>query len=99
MSVGVEMTLDENEHNGGGDSDIIYIRRTSSAVKFGDTDGDGEITVTDALLALQGSVNKITLDNDAQKRADVDGDEKITVTDALLILQKAVNKIDVFPAE
>ena len=99
MSVGVEMTLDENEHNGGGDSDIIYIRRVSSAVKFGDTDGDGEITVTDALLALQSSVNKIALDDDAQKRADVDGDGKITVTDSLLILQKAVNKIDVFPAE
>ncbi len=99
MSVGVEMTLDENEHNGGGDSDIIYIRRVSSAVKFGDTDGSGDISVTDALLALQSSVNKIALDDDAQKRADVDGDGKITVTDSLLILQKAVNKIDVFPAE
>ncbi len=93
------MTLDENENGGGTDSDIIYIRRVSSAVKFGDTDGDSEITVTDALLALQSSVNKIALDDDAQKRADVDGDGKITVTDSLLILQKAVTKIDVFPAE
>ena len=71
----------------------------ANAGKPGDTDGDGEITVTDALLALQGSVGKITLSPEAQGRADVDGDGKITVTDALLILQRAVKKIEKFPAE
>lgn len=71
----------------------------ASAGKPGDADGDGEITVTDALLTLQGSVGKITLSPEAQGRADVDGDGKITVTDALLILQRAVKKIEKFPAE
>ena len=71
----------------------------ANAGKPGDTDGDGEITVTDALLALQGSVGKITLSPEAQGRADVDGDGKITVTDSLLILQRAVVKIDKFPVE
>ena len=69
----------------------------ANAGKPGDTDGDGEITVTDALLTLQGSVGKITLSPEAQGRADVDGDGKITVTDALLILQRAVKKIEKFP--
>lgn len=96
MSVGITMTLDENEHGQSvGDSDIIYIKRVSAAVIY----GDGEISVTDALLTLQGSVGKITLSPEAQGRADVDGDGKITVTDSLLILQRAVVKIDKFPVE
>ena len=48
----------------------------ANAGKPGDADGDGEITVTDALLTLQGSVGKITLSPEAQGRADVDGDGK-----------------------
>ena len=66
---------------------------------YGDTDGSGDISVTDALLALQGSVGKISLSDSQVTAADVDGDGKITVTDALLILQKAVAKIDAFPVE
>ena len=66
---------------------------------YGDTDGSGDISVTDALLALQGSVGKIGLTDDQAAAADVDGDGKITVTDALLILQKSVGKIDKFPVE
>ena len=99
MSVGVGLTLTEKEMDQKVDSDIIYFKKIGGGVLYGDTDGSGDISVTDALLALQSSVNKIALDDDAQKRADVDGDGKITVTDSLLILQKAVNKIDVFPAE
>ena len=75
----------------------LYARYKNA--KLGDVDGDGEITVTDALLTLQGSVGKITLSPEAQGRADVDGDGKITVTDSLLILQRAVVKIDKFPVE
>ena len=100
MSVGITMTLDENEHGQSvGDSDIIYIKRVSAAVIYGDTDGDGEISVTDALLTLQGSVAKINLTAEQSAAADVDGDGKVTVTDALLILQKSVGKIQSFPVE
>ena len=66
--------------------------KLSDAV-YGDVDGDGKITVTDALMVLQHSVGKITLDETVLKNADVDGEEGITVTDALAILQASVNKI------
>ena len=66
--------------------------KLSDAV-YGDVDGDGKITVTDALMVLQHSVGKITLDETVLKNADVDGEEGITVTDALAILQASVDKI------
>ena len=59
----------------------------------GDVNGDGEVTVADALMVLQHSVGKITLDETVLKNADVDGEEGIAVTDALAILQASVNKI------
>ena len=99
MSVGVGLTLTEKEMDQKVDSDIIYFKKIGGGVLYGDTDGSGDISVTDALLALQGSVGKIGLTDDQAAAADVDGDGKITVTDALLILQKSVGKIDKFPVE
>ena len=99
MSVGVSLTLTEKEMDQKVDSDIIYFKKIGGGVLYGDTDGSGDISVTDALLALQGSVGKIGLTDDQAAAADVDGDGKITVTDALLILQKSVGKIDKFPVE
>ena len=67
---------------------------------WGDVDGDGKVTSTDARLVLQLSVNKIretALKNPAV--ADVDGDGKVSSTDARLILQYSVKKIDQFPVE
>ena len=64
-----------------------------SDVVYGDVNGDGEVTVADALMVLQHSVGKITLDETVLKNADVDGEEGITVTDALAILQASVGKI------
>lgn len=52
----------------------------------GDLDGDGEVTVSDALRALRMAA-KLIEDDDA---ADVDGDGSITVADALLLLRAAV---------
>ena len=63
----------------------------------GDADGDGKITSTDARMALQFSVGKLTADRLDTALADVDGDEDVTSTDARLILQRAVDKIDAFP--
>lgn len=57
---------------------------------LGDVNLDGRITSSDALLALQASVGKITLESARQNAADVDKDGSITATDALLILQYSV---------
>ena len=99
MSVGVPVTLAEKELDDGSDSEVVYIRRTSSAVMYGDVDGNEKVTVDDALSALQAAVGKITIDDDAKVRADVDKTEGVSVNDALLILQYAVGKINIFPVE
>lgn len=59
----------------------------------GDVDGDGKVTVTDALLILQNSVNIIEFTNEQISAADLDKDGNVTVTDALLALQISVGKI------
>ena len=64
--------------------------------RLGDVDANGEITATDALLALQAAVDKITFEGFDFFAANVDGNEKITSTDALLILQRSVGKITSF---
>ena len=67
------------------------------AVVYGDVTGEGDVTVDDALVVLQGAVGKIEL-NDAQKLAgDVDGEAGIGVSDALAVLQKAVGKVETLP--
>jgi hypothetical protein len=58
----------------------------------GDVDGDGDITSTDARLALQAAVGKVDLSEDEAAAADVDGDGEVTSTDARLILQESVGK-------
>lgn len=59
----------------------------------GDADGSGEVTSSDALLALQAATGKIDLTGAALDAADVDGDGTIESADALLILQFATRKI------
>ncbi len=66
---------------------------------LGDIDGNGKIDTTDARLALQYAVEKITLTEEQLLAGDVDASDKVDTTDARLILQYAVEKIDKFPAE
>jgi|GEM_PF-341560 len=58
----------------------IYVGERS-----GDANGDGNITVADALCALSSVVGK-----ESYKNADIDGDGKITMQDALGIMRIAV---------
>ena len=62
-------------------------------IKAGDVDNNGEITATDALLALQFSVGKVDLSKTASAAARVRNADICTATDALLILQLSVGKI------
>ena len=63
-------------------------------VLYGDLDGDGEITVADALAALRIAVKLAEETEDAIFIGDVDGDGKITVSDALRILRAAAKLTD-----
>lgn len=68
---------------------LIMLTVTVSAAVLGDSDGDGEITVSDALSALRIAASLEAYNSSA----DVDGDGKVTVSDALQILRYCVGFI------
>ena len=67
--------------------------------KYGDVNGDEELSATDALAILHAIVGKITFTEGQEIAADVDGNGEISSIDALLILQLIVGKFDKFPVE
>ena len=70
-----------------------YARKTESFL-LGDVDGDGEITSTDASLALQAAIGTGTLTREQKIRADIDHDGEISTSDAQAIssmVQKIAN--------
>ncbi|MCL2153183.1 MAG: cohesin domain-containing protein [Oscillospiraceae bacterium] len=64
---------------------------------YGDADGDGEVTLGDAIRIAQ-YINGWTLDIDI-RAADVDGDGEVTLADAILIAQYINGWFDKFPVE
>lgn len=69
------------------------------AIKYGDVNDNGEVEAADALITLQCSIGKVSLDDAHRIIANVDGNEGITSSDALLILQRSIGKVDKFPVE
>ncbi|MBR5769129.1 MAG: bacterial Ig-like domain-containing protein, partial [Clostridia bacterium] len=66
----------------------------TKGVKRGDADGDGEITVADALVALRIAAKLRDSTPELLAVCDVDGDGEITVADALKILRVAAKLTD-----
>ena len=69
--------------------DDFSVRCVPPVVMKGDMDGDGEITVADALRALRIAAKLVEPTEDDMLTGDVDGDYDITVNDALMILRVA----------
>lgn len=69
-----------------------------SAVLYGDLNGDGKITVQDAILLLRSIVGLTKLTPAEKTAADVDGSGAVNVADAVLILRYIVGLISSFPA-
>lgn len=69
------------------------VKRTYTLIVAGDVDGDGTVSASDALMALQVATGKVTLSDHACKAAEVDAMGDITASDALMILQFATKKI------
>jgi alpha-tubulin suppressor-like RCC1 family protein len=67
--------------------------------KYGDVNGDGEISAYDAALAAQCSEGLIELQDIQRFAADVDGNGCVSAEDADLIAQYAIGLITVFPVE
>ncbi len=62
----------------------------ASAVVCGDASGDGSVTATDALIALNAAVG---LSSCALNLCDANGDNLVTAVDALMILKFAVGSV------
>ena len=58
----------------------------------GDVNGDGKVDASDALLALQDSVELTQLNEEQRQNADMNGDGKVDASDALAMLQKSVGR-------
>ena len=71
----------------------LVIKAIATTNIIGDVDGDGESTVSYALLTLRQSVHLENFDTEQLINADVDYDDTITASDALLILRRSVDII------
>jgi len=60
---------------------------------LGDVDGDGSISIVDALMVLQAKNDRITLEKDEFDRADLNGDGLLSAAEALKILRYANGEI------
>lgn len=61
-----------------------------------DINGDGRINSTDALMALQHSVQTVTLEGDALAAADVNKDSNVNSMDALIMLRISTEKVTIW---
>ena len=71
----------------------------AAAALYGDTDGDGSVTIMDATKIQRHLAELETLDADAIRRSKVLGDSELTIMDATAIQRKLAELIDRFPVE
>lgn len=76
--------------------EILAAEEGQQPVVPGDANGDGDLDVTDALIALRYSMGLLLLGEEALSACDVDHDGSVAVTDALMILRRAMGIIDSF---
>ncbi len=72
---------------------------TQSAVKLGDVDGDGQVTIKDAIAILRHNAEVELLTGSQIIAGDLNGDGTVNPKDAILLLQYNAQIIDKFPIE
>ena len=82
------------QNSGGLIAYIEFDMRADPIRIVGDFDGDGEITVADALAALRIAAKLAAETYDSVQIGDTDGDGHVTVSDALAILRVAAKLAD-----
>lgn len=77
---------------------ILFITACTitSPINYGDTDGDGKVSIRDAIKTARYSAG-LTAESVDSKAANVDGDSKVSITDALLIARFSAGLIKQFP--
>lgn len=78
----------------------VLLSVPASAAVWGDADGDGKVTATDAAIVLQKAIDDSYVISDAAAYlCNVDCDGRLTASDSALILQKAIDDSFVMPCQ
>ena len=72
---------------------VIVIQENPGEQMMGDVNGDGRVTILDALKLLRAANNKEILDDEQFARADLNGDRRLSAAEALVILKYANGEI------
>lgn len=78
-------------------STVINGKITLIDTPYGDVNFSGDVTATDALMALYANAQLVDLNKEQNTVADVNGDGKVSAADALLILQYSAGDISNYP--
>jgi len=84
------------------DYDWLYkidVMVEGTGVIYGDVNGDGEITIMDAVMILKHITDGTTLTGNQLIAAEVDGESDITIADAVHVLKRITDSTHVFPIE
>ena len=73
------------------------VKQTLTIVVTGDTNGDGNITITDMLAVKSHLLKKSTLSGASAKAADTSGDKAISITDFIQIKAHILGKDKIQP--
>lgn len=95
---------DEDAYPGHGNVDAVQTVVGKGTLKdasflYGDVNGDGTVSVTDASLLLRYAVGMESLTRDQMLRADVNADSEVNAQDASELLRRIVLLTSRFPAE
>lgn len=87
---GNEIALSEENRAELNNSDTAWLSgllsfTPSSNLIYGDVDGDGSVTITDATIVQKASIGLVDLNEDQIKCADVTGDGRVSISDVTLI--------------
>ena len=70
----------------------------SGAVLYGDTNLDGRVDITDAVLLNKSVAGAVVLEGDAKQNADCDGSSEVDSNDAVVLLRFLVHIINSLPS-
>lgn len=75
-------------------AELVEQLEVEHPLAMGDVDGDGDVTVLDAMAIMDHLAGTAKLDEDALRRADVNGDGEVSYLDAMQIMDDMKENAD-----